>query len=363
MGRSRRLRQIASKLGLAAATLLVSHLAVEGVLRLAGIGAAGRGSPWFAGGSHPRFLFQPDPAAGYTLRPGFRGMEIAASGEYRVPVAIDGSGLRDHQHAGPGIGGPVLAIGDSMTFGEGVEAGATYAALLERATGVRVYNGGVPGYSSRQMAARLARLAPLLRPRLVLVTLQPTWDEGRCRREPFVYRDGYIVTRSYLDRLYLVNGNLYAAQVRWPLVGPATAYLQGHSYLARLALPALHDLMPKLRKRRVHPRFDASCSVAALERARHTAEAAGARFTVVLAESPDKGFRRDRRRFAVALARRGIPFVSLDRLLAPGEKRKLRYVRDRHWNATGHRWVAELLAPEVARLLAAPPGGRGPGGG
>src|SRR5262245_14528960 len=106
------------KLALSAFSVLVTLLFAEAALRLLGIGAVGRGSPWFAGGNHPRFLFQPDAESGYTLRPGFKGREIAPGNEFDVAASVDARGLRDHPHTAPSSPA-VLAVGDSMTFGEG----------------------------------------------------------------------------------------------------------------------------------------------------------------------------------------------------------------------------------------------------
>src|SRR3569832_2017430 len=86
------------KLALSAASILITLLVAEGAMRLLGVGSGGRGSSWFAGGNHPRFLFQPDPMSVYTLRPGFRGREIALGGEFDVPVAVDERGLRVQPH-------------------------------------------------------------------------------------------------------------------------------------------------------------------------------------------------------------------------------------------------------------------------
>ncbi len=225
------------KLALSAFSLLLTLLCAEAALRILGIGAAGRGSSWFAGGNHPRFLFQPDPASGYTLRPGFRGREIAPGNELDVPAAVDARGLREQPHPAP-VQPSVLAIGDSMTFGEGVPADRTFSAVLEQEAGVRVYNGGIPGYSSRQMVGRLRRLLPELKPAVVLMTVSPLWDRQRCAT-PFVYKDGYLVAQGYVDRVVLIDGNLYLRETRLPLLGSLTAHLKAHSNLLRLAIPAL----------------------------------------------------------------------------------------------------------------------------
>ncbi len=342
------------KLLLVGLSLAVSLLLAEGALRLTGIAGASRGAPWFAGGNHPRFLFQPDAASGYTLRPGFHGREIAPAHEFDVPVAVDGAGLRDHRHVAP----PrplVLALGDSMTFGEGVEAEQTYPAVLEQALGVRVDDGGVPGYSSLQMRGRLRQLLHL-HPDLVLVTLSPHWDEQRCA-QPFVYRGGYIVAQGYADKLYLIGGNLYLADVRWPLVGPATAWAKRWSHLARLALPALRAAAgavarPGQGERQGEIPGDVSASAAALVGLRGDAAEAGARLLVVFVDSRGPAYEADRDALAAALRRRNVPFVTLDPLFDAARWKALRFARDGHWNAAGHRAVGAALAPAVRQILA-----------
>src|SRR6185436_6498678 len=75
-------RGCAAPLVLVAMSLLLALLLAEVALRITGIAATGRGSAWFAGGNHPRFLFQPDVQSGYTLRPGFHGTEVGPAHEF-----------------------------------------------------------------------------------------------------------------------------------------------------------------------------------------------------------------------------------------------------------------------------------------
>jgi hypothetical protein len=337
------------KLALSAVSIAVTLLFAEGALRLLGAGAVGQGSPWFAGGNHPRFLFQPDPESGYTLRPGFRGHEIAPGDEFDVPVAIDTRGLRDHPHAAP-PSPAVLTLGDSMTFGEGVPADRSYSAVLERESGVRVVNAGVPGYSSRQMLVRLRRLLPSLRPAMVVMALSPLWDRQRCAA-PFIYKEGYIVAPGYADRLVLLDGNLYLKDTRLPLFGSATAYAKRYSALGRLALPALAGGARAI----LHPsRKQEPTALAELEpiarnvaAAWHLAESFGGRFLAVLLDDRGEDFRHDRTLLERRLRHHQVPYIAADDLLPGADWEHLRFAHDGHWNAAGHEAVGRALAPRL----------------
>lgn len=338
------------KILLVCVSVLLTLLLAEAALRILGIGAIRRGSAWFAGGNHPRFLFQEDPASGYTLRPGFRGREIAPDGEFDIEAVIDDRGLRNHPHTTPDR--PlILALGDSMTFGEGVPVDRTWSATLERTGGIRVENGGVPGYSTRQMEGRARRLIPLLHPDLVLVMLSPHWDRQRCAT-PFAYLDGYIVAQGYLGRLYPIDGDLYLAETRLPVLGPMTAHAKRYSYVARHLLPALFGpLRAAVRSETAAaaPGRDGYLPTAeALSGIQEQARRSGARFLAILIESRGKDYEVDRDGLERVLKERSIPYLALDTFLAKADWPRLRYARDQHWNAAGHRLVGTALASFVA---------------
>lgn len=341
------------KLLLAGISALVTLLFAEAALRILGIGAVSRGSPWFAGGNHPRFLFQPDPASGYALRPGFRGREIAFSKEFDVPVAVSERGIREHSHPS----GPqpvILALGDSMTFGEGVTADRTWSAVLEQESGLRVYNGGVPGFSTRQMAERASRLIPVFRPQLVLVMLSPQWDRNRCA-DPFFYLGGYIVSEKYRQRLFLIDDDLYLAETRLPGIAAATAWAKRYSYLARLTLPPLGDASRALFGKKAEPlrlsARDYEPTAQSLIAIREEARKAGAGFLAILIESRSRGQEIDQLNLGMVMAR-NMPSVALDSFLPQADWPRLRYPLDQHWNEAGHRTVGAALAPVVHSLLA-----------
>ncbi len=236
-----------------------------------------------------------------------------------------------------------------MTVGEGVPADRSYSAVLEKTAGLRVYNGGVPGYSSRQMLVRLRRLAPKLRPDLVIMTLSPQWDRQRCAT-PFLYKDGYIVAQGYADRLVLLDGNLYLKDTRLPVLGPATARAKRYSVVMRLALPALVGGVRSLTRRPQpdHPSpEDYEPTVQDLDQARRFAEGMGARFLAVLIDDRGEDFRRDRMAVQKRLQKLGIPYLAADDLVPGTDWKRLRFARDGHWNAAGHEAAGRALAVRV----------------
>lgn len=68
-------------------------------------------------------------------------------------------------------GATVLALGDSLTFGTGAPAEASYPSVLARLTGWTVINAGVPGETSAQALQRLPALLEAHAPQLVVVSI------------------------------------------------------------------------------------------------------------------------------------------------------------------------------------------------
>jgi hypothetical protein len=214
----------------------------------------------------------------------------------------------------------------------------------------------VPGYSTRQMEGRASRLIPLLHPDLVLVTFSPHWDRQRCAT-PFVYLDGYIVAQGYLGRLYPIDGDLYLAETRLPLIGPLTAYAKRYSYVARHLLPALARPVHAALRKEPAPDQPAAAdylpTAEALTGIREQARRAGAGFLAILIESRGKDYEVDRDGLESILKARLIPYLALDTFLAKADWPRLRYARDQHWNEAGHRTVGTALASVVRPLVAA----------
>lgn len=86
-------------------------------------------------------------------------------------AALAACGRKSPRLAALPAGSPVLALGDSITFGTGAAREASYPAVLAQVTGWNVVNAGVPGDTSAGALARLPALMEAHRPQLVLVSI------------------------------------------------------------------------------------------------------------------------------------------------------------------------------------------------
>lgn len=85
-------------------------------------------------------------------------------------VTIDADGLRFSGEDLTSSDGPILAGGDSFTYGEDVGDLDAWPAQLQKLTGRRVLNGGVTGYGFDQIVLRTERLAQTFKPSVAIVS-------------------------------------------------------------------------------------------------------------------------------------------------------------------------------------------------
>ena len=137
-------------LGLAAGSTLLTLLLVEVGLRVASGAPFARPDPGGAvrmvGEAYPG---EHHPELGYVPRPG-----PAKDNVWGTTVTITPDGLRSNGSARAPAGAPVLAVGDSFTFGDEVSDHETWPARLEEALGRPVWNAGVFGYGLDQIVLR-----------------------------------------------------------------------------------------------------------------------------------------------------------------------------------------------------------------
>ena len=126
---------------------------------------------------HPRFLYQPDKYRGYKLAKNSRGVFRDTQNEYIARADTNSLGMRDYEYGEKGENTfRILVLGDSFTFGAGVEFEDTFVKQLESILRQKndgkkyeVINAGVMGYGTDQEYYYLKEWGFKLKPDLVIV--------------------------------------------------------------------------------------------------------------------------------------------------------------------------------------------------
>lgn len=341
--------------------VLIAMLAVEAALAALGMFPP---QPRLYPGDKPIGAYEhTDSLVGWKLRPGDRLEARPEHGDYAVTYTADENGFRRGvtrggadrgeepggvDRARPAVPAPrrIAFLGDSFTFGVGVEADETFAHLVaERLPDTRSANFGMSGYGIDQMWLTLRHYAGDPPPDIVVLsfvlddlnrtlsayrlrdTLEHLRSQGKIGWVPkpaFDLRDGRLVRLGPDDR---PGGPLDLIRRRSRIVEG----LRRIEHRLSLSRPLGHRWRLN---REIFGQILAEC------------ERLGARLLVVYI--PAKGLEeRETPVFASEFAEMGIPFLDLRERLPPGRD-SLYFVHDRHFNPAGHRFAAA----EITRALA-----------
>lgn len=382
------MRRFLAPLLLVVASLLFCALAGEIALRIAWGGYYEKFDP-----DRPLGEYDFHPTRG--LMPGRNVEHFDWNREFQVWKRHNSLGFRGPEfeiEKPPGVT-RLLVLGDSMTYGTGVEYEETYPAVLDAMDPkLQVINTGVPGYHGGHQLLLLEEWIGPLQPDLVLVAY--FWNDlwgasgrGTSERGGFAHFelvDGELVhfpadpptienpSFDHLRRRHARRARRYGG------------FLASESYLYRFLSDrmkilgyAIRDWRGERTEVETGGELDAQeeenawqLSYALLRRQRELAESHGAKFAIlvvpdqvqvepdvdVLAIPPVLWHIQERiERFARA---EGVPLIEpLETMreirLRDGEPHYHRI--DRHWNRLGHRRMAEVLDRELRRLGLLPP--------
>ena len=211
-----RIRHWAGILGLVALSAAIGLGLAEAAVRVFNVG------PHILALNHGNFRLSHDPILRYELAPG--------SPDGKTVISRDGLRDREFSLAKPPGTFRIACIGDSITFGFGLDAADSYPKRLEHllnaygATSNRhfeVLNFGVPGYNLREIAENLQTRVLKFQPDLVLY--------GYCLNDP------QGVSLEFMNLL----ANLTSAGQKFVCPPPADGFLVKHSRLWRLAVYTL----------------------------------------------------------------------------------------------------------------------------
>lgn len=372
------------RLGLACASVIAAALAFEGLARW--LGPRGWRSGWIPDLTWADLGVR-EPRRGWALRPGLRARMVGPHDAYDVET--DATGYRQASADGPRAADElrVMALGDSVTFGWGVEREERYPELLAQAlalrTGrsVRLANLAVPGYSIDQSLWTYERDGVPWNPDIVVLctVLNDVAGANQGRHDgkakPALSRrpdGGWERVEPPPEQVVPTR---LPAVLRWSSRSAAVAWVRGWVE-PRRALPPLQEQRP----------WDASMARQldtmlrdlgeqygdpgapiheALRRLAERVAAGGATFVVVCCPFAHDPHLVDPRLTAPPEGRResvfsatvreqcralGIRCVSVDEAFARQVERGERlHVGDGHPNALGHRLIAGVLTEELAR--------------
>jgi len=262
-------------------------------------------------------------------------------------------GFRPTEEA-PGV--PILAVGDSYTYGEEVSDNEAWPAQLQRLKGQRVLNAGVSGYGLDQSVLRAEQIAAVRRPSAIVVA----FIADDIRRTEMSRQWG--AEKPYFD--FQGDGLVLRNVPVPPRPDPRTTLTfwqrtLGHSFLFDFVLRRLNLLYDWFGDHvRVHRDGDGErISCLLMERLRELQASSGA-LVIVLAEYDpmvwkNAQFSAEQRRLAqglLACARqRGLGTVNSFEALAnaPGGPQGL--YAQWHMNDKGNRLIAGLVADALAQ--------------
>lgn len=288
--------------------------------------------------------------------PGLRGHKRTA--EFATEIAINSRGLRDkdYPYAKPQGSRRILCLGDSFTFGYGVEADQTFADVLERALNTdgeddgtwEVINAGVPGTGTAHQLAYFSLEGYKYDPDFVLLSF--------CGKNDF--------SDNVKHGIYsLSNGRLVKHDARLSSVGrirrsiEALPGYRGIMTRSRLMMFVGHRLTSWISVRRPSGPQDPAAAAAQKQEAynltralilglRDLCLARGCQLVITVVPESDGGDMRDEVAQLVADVRaEGVAYLDLRSVFDGGTEPATNYFYavDKHWNVSGHLLVAEAL--------------------
>jgi len=308
--------------------------------------------PMFVNPEHA-LLWRHDPKLGWHHQAGQRA-SVFIPRYMSYEVRINAKELR-----GPDVpyersaGHPrVLMLGDSQTWGVGVAEDETAASVLQAATGAEVINGGVSGFSTDQELQWLLAEGVRYRPDLVVLVISGNDDWGNLRERMYwIYgKPRYRLTSAglVLDNVPVPPPPQWRRTALW--VRTHSALLFRTELLIERAVPGRLARIAAGEPASGQP-FPFALTLALVDEIGRVAAAAGARLLVVTSAfdwlPPEEFPRSTYRDFVDALRRRGSIVIDttgdaeFDRARMNGP--------DGHWNAHGHRFVADRIAAEIER--------------
>jgi hypothetical protein len=297
-----------------------------------------------------------DRKAGTRLIPGLKG--TLSCPEYSIDIAVNSKGLRDREYSyeEPPGARRILCLGDSYTFGYGVQADETFAKLLERSLNAsdstayrwEVLNAGIGSTGTAHQLALYETEGYKYSPDVVVVCFCPANDFF-----DNIASGLYTIENDTLVRHAAVRTKARGIQ-RFARLIPGYGFLSSRSHLLnlvryRVAAMNYHELNRKV-SQSASPAMVVSrhnrLTCALLDAFQRSCAERGSRLVVMFMPPPRTADVGQWTAEMIAHCElRGIPVLDLDPSFEEARRNGLRayYRIEGHWNAAGHAIAGRAL--------------------
>jgi lysophospholipase L1-like esterase len=328
-------RKYVSGMTTAATSILLTLIALEAVVRVAGFAPP---LPKL----YRAYIYVPHPILPYHQKPSITRTAKAGTGEFTQSIQHNRAGYRDCEHTIGKADGTlrILGVGDSFTYGAGVDFPDTYLALLERklnaskVSGMRVeiIKAGIGGFAPHAERLLVEHEGMAYQPDLILVGFNET---------------DIVETHIGIEETRLYSGFLKNAQAK--RFGYTRTWLILHSHLARLVHGRLSN--GSVRKGEMDlddnpAHLDAAWDAIGreLSKINQLAASEGAKMAVCYIPLSLTGFEFSRDQLTRLCKHHGIPVIDASPYLVEASQEGAVYwPRDGHCNARGYRAISQAL--------------------
>jgi lysophospholipase L1-like esterase len=285
----------------------------------------------------PPYMYMNHPITGRTLRPGFLGEIDTPAGPVVYQINSQGIRASDDWILGNETNSNLIyAIGDSFTFGLGVNEAFAFPQVLDNSFGdsTSVVNLGVPGFGTNYTYERLLEYADRVgMPDIIIYTF--------VSNDPI---DNIIGKKVVVNGVTMdpdVSNKELVSWIYHAYYFSRLAALAGDTYLA--ARPRLSTrTVEELEEARVDiaNRQDFLATTAVLDQMIAWANQNGVKILVVNAEDSEYTAPLD-----AYLAEKSVPVIKgWQAIEQQNEKNQSALLHDGHWNPAGHQFIAKAIA-------------------
>lgn len=310
---------------------------------------------------HPPGMYVADEDAGYVLSPGFRGS--VQRPEFDAEFSINSRGFRGREFGAKADDVfRILVLGDSQAFGFGVSDEETFSFQLEKCLNERqeqafeILNGGVPGYGTIDQLNFLRSRGPHVNPDFVILQFLSDNDFEENRRPASEWahvEDGWLIAREGAVDAY-EDPPMWRKTEFWLKNNLHTARFMSERIGYRLLKSGFFRDVQDAYWGENFTEDDEKLFEDAIRQIHEQARELEAEFLFLYTTGRSQVLSDSDRKLNSEIAMErvlnaaGVAWINVYRLMRDHFARDvLYYPHDGHWQAAGHRFVAEILCRKL----------------